>query len=153
MELGMLLAGEVRQPRDAEQRWSVSSSDVNVAWRRGYALGTGWLRQGGRVPWSRWSTTTSVWRGLVGLLVASVVVSRGEVLDDGMAGLETSGDIGAWRGHERRATWRGQLKMRMRQGATPGVRDRRHGARRHQWKERVQSMWSRSVSRLPSSVH
>jgi hypothetical protein len=31
--------------------------------------------------------------------VASVVVSRGgEVFDDGVAGLETPGDVGAWRG-------------------------------------------------------
>jgi hypothetical protein len=32
MELGMLLSGEVRRPRDVEQRQSVSSSDVDVAW-------------------------------------------------------------------------------------------------------------------------
>jgi hypothetical protein len=52
VELGILLTSEVRRPRDAEQRRSASSSDVNTAWRRAGTLGLGWLCQGGRAPQS-----------------------------------------------------------------------------------------------------
>jgi hypothetical protein len=105
VELGIMLTGEVRRPRNVEQRRSASSSDVNVAWQQGWAPGLGWLHLGGRAPWSegdgvgvvgmealwRWSMATRSWLRSLGLAKQRVCMVTTDVAVGLMSPFEGGG--------------------------------------------------------------